>query len=96
MGDMINGAFESCGVFFIMLSIKRLRAEKEVKGVDWKHIAFFTTWGFWNLYYYPSLGQWFSWCGGLAITVANATWVVMLIYYGRRKHGKKIFQRFVD
>jgi hypothetical protein len=67
MKDLINGSFEFLGSFFIMFSVLKLRKEKEVKGVDWKHIAFFTSWGAWNLYYYPSLGQWISWYGSVAI-----------------------------
>ena len=93
MADFINGAFEAFGSFFIIMSILKLRKEKEVKGVDWKHIAYFTIWGFWNLHYYPSLNQRLSFYGGIAIVITNAVWVVQMIYYGNRHkrgiNGKK-------
>jgi hypothetical protein len=93
MEDYINGIFETAGSLFILMSIAKLRREKMVKGVDWKHIAFFTIWGFWNMYYYPSLNQLMSFYGGIAIVVTNAVWVCMMIYYNKRqkegRYGKK-------
>lgn len=81
MGDVINSIFECSGSLFVVLSIRRLRREKKVRGVDYKHIAFFAIWGFWNLYYYPSLEQWMSFFGGLTITMCNLIWVIQLAYY---------------
>jgi hypothetical protein len=43
MKDLINGSFEFLGSFFIMFSVLKLRKEKEVKGVDWNQIPFFTS-----------------------------------------------------
>lgn len=79
--DFINGLFEILGGLFILLSCRRLRADKAVHGVSLLHIAFFNSWGFWNLGYYPSLGQWWSFVGGLGVVTANTTWLCMLIYY---------------
>jgi hypothetical protein len=88
--DLINSIFECSGSIFVLLSIRRLRREKKVRGVDYKHIAFFTAWGFWNLYYYPSLEQWMSFFGGLLITIANLVWVIQLIYYVcKEKRGNR-------
>jgi len=85
MPDVINGLFELLGAPFILMSVLKLRKEKEVKGVSWVHVLFFTMWGFWNLYYYPFLNQWCSFFGGIAIVMANALWVGLLIYYSRKK-----------
>jgi hypothetical protein len=81
--DLINGLFESTGAFFILLSVLKLHRDKKVRGVHWLHTSFFAAWGYWNLYYYPHLGQWFSFWGGIGITVTNTVWVLQLIYYTR-------------
>ena len=51
--DSVNGAFELCGGFFILLSVRQLYLDKQVKGVSLSHVGFFTLWGAWNLVYYP-------------------------------------------
>lgn len=56
--------------------------DKGVRGVDWRATAFFTAWGAWNLFYYPHLGQWLSFSGGLVIVAANAVWVSLALRYG--------------
>ena len=82
--DLVNGAYESLGGLVIYLSIRRLRRDKQVKGIHWGQIAFFMTWGWWNLFYYPHLGQWVSFFGGLGVVVANTVWLVLVAYYGLR------------
>ncbi|KKL71436.1 hypothetical protein LCGC14_2094960, partial [marine sediment metagenome] len=48
--------------------------------------VFFTAWGYWNMFYYPHLGQWFSFFGGFAIVFVNTVWIVLAITYtGRRR-----------
>ena len=54
---------------------------KLVRGVSWKHVALFSTWGFWNLYYYASLDQWFSWAGGVFLVATNSFWLCQIVYY---------------
>ena len=81
MIDIINGFFESIGGLLLWLSCYRLYQHKEVKGVSMIPIAFYASWGYWNLFYYPSLNQWFSFVGGIVVISANTTWVIMAIYY---------------
>lgn len=83
--DIVNGSYESLGGIFIALSCIKAWKDKDVKGVSWLHVAFFTTWGYWNLFYYPHLGQWVSFWGGIVVTAMNTLWVVLLLYYGRKK-----------
>jgi len=85
MADAINGTFEILGSFFILMSVIKLHKDKQVKGVDWKHVAFFTLWGVWNLHYYPTLNQRLSFYGGIAIVAMNAIWVVQLLHYTKKK-----------
>lgn len=87
--DLINGLFESAGGFFISLSIVKLYREKLVRGVSWVHAAFFSTWGLWNLYFYPHLDQWMSFYGGAFLVAANATWLGQIWYYLRAEREKK-------
>ena len=79
--DTTNGLLELAGGVFVMLSIFKVIDDKKVRGVSWVHVSFFTVWGVWNLYYYPSLDQWFSFVGGLFLVSVNAVWVALLLYY---------------
>ena len=74
--------------FAIMPSILKLYRDKRVLGLHWFMIAFPTAWGFWNLYYYPWLGQYLSFWGGLAVVVVNVTYLSMLFYYLRWPGGQ--------
>lgn len=85
--DMVNGTWELFGAPFILLSIIKLYKDKKVKGVSWVHAGFFAIWGYWNLFYYPHLDQWWSFFGGMATTITNTVWISQLIYYTRK--GKK-------
>jgi hypothetical protein len=86
--DLINGLFEFLAAPFIWLSIRNLLKTKKVNGVSWIHVAFFTLWGYWNLFYYPQLEQWCSLAGGIAVVITNSIWVWFLIKYSRKgKNG---------
>ena len=86
--DVFNGAFEFLGAPFIFMSVLKLHKDKEVKGVSWTHVAFFSSWGLWNLYFYPFMGAWFSFLGGVALVLVNITWLLQLIYYIKYPGGK--------
>lgn len=86
--DLTNGLFELCAVPFIIMSIAKTQKNKSSEGVNWLHPTYFTLWGIWNLYYYPSLNQWVSFLGGLAIVIANIVWVTLLIKYNKK--GKQL------
>ncbi len=79
--DGVNGAYESLGAFFVFLNILKVLHDKTVRGVSIFATAFFTSWGVRNLYYYPRLGQWCSFTGGVALVTANATWIVLMLHY---------------
>lgn len=78
--DLINGLFEALGGLAIWANVKRIRRDKLVRGVDLRATLFFTSWGYWNLFYYPHLNQWISFAGGLMIVAGNTAW----IYYAWR------------
>lgn len=82
MIDFINGCFELGGAFMLWLNVRRLYRDKTIKGVDWRVTGFWTAWGIWNaVIYYPSLDQWWSFTGGVAIVTVNAIWLAMAYYY---------------
>jgi hypothetical protein len=82
--DFINGLYESGGGLMHLLNVKALVKDKKVSGVRILPQVFFSSWGIWNLYYYPHLGQWLSFIGGLLIVAANILWVGLAVYYTRK------------
>lgn len=72
--DLINGAFEFFGGAVNWLNVRQLLKDKKLRGVSKIPTIVFSAWGLWNLYYYPFLGQWASFTGGLIIVGANLTW----------------------
>ena len=82
--DLINATFEFGGSLAITASILRLLKDKEVKGISWHMIAFFTSWGAWNVFYYPHLGQTLSFLAGILVLTTNVVYLSLLIHYSRR------------
>ena len=82
--DLTNAIFEGGMAFAIMPSVLKLYRDKLVRGIHWFHIAFPTAWGFWNLYYYPWLGQHASFWAGLAVVSVNVVYLSMMLYYKPR------------
>lgn len=83
--DKINGLYEILGSLFILMHCIKLYGDKKVRGIYVPATVFFFTWGVWNLYYYPSLGQWMSFTGGVAIVIMNALWIGMMLYYNSKE-----------
>ena len=84
--DVINGTFEALGGCLLWMNVARIIKDKCCKGVSVVPTAFFMLWGYWNLYYYPHLSQWWSFVGGLNVVAANTTWVVLMLVY-RKEHA---------
>lgn len=82
--DYVNGAFELLGSITLWLNVVVLYRAKAIRGVHWGATAFFTCWGVWNLFYYPALGQWWSFAGGLSVMAANGTWLGLALRYRSR------------
>lgn len=80
--DTINAAFEAGGAITLLLNIRQLWRDRAVSGVHWLPVAFFGIWGAWNLFYYPSLGQWLSFWAASIIALANLTWLVLAWRFG--------------
>tara|TARA_R110002072_G_scaffold273239_4_gene433955 strand:- start:1736 stop:1999 length:264 start_codon:yes stop_codon:yes gene_type:complete len=83
--DLLNGSFELAGALFLSKNVQVLYRDKIVRGVHWAPTSFFMVWGLWNMAYYPNLGQWWSFLGGLAVVTVNALWLGMMVYYIQRE-----------
>jgi uncharacterized membrane protein YfcA len=88
--DLVNAGYESIGGLMIFLHCLALYRDKEVKGVSVFATVIFTSWGYWNLYYYPHLNQWASFFGGVVIVLANTLWVGMMWYYLRAAKRREL------
>jgi hypothetical protein len=79
--DLINGLIELTGAVFTWRNAWQLWKDREVRGVYWPTSLFFTVWGAWNLYYYPSLNQWFSFYAGILLATGNLAWLTMAVRF---------------
>jgi hypothetical protein len=87
--DGINGLFELGGGALCWLNVRQLLRDRRVSGIYWPVQAFFALWGWWNLYYYPALGQWVSFAGGVVLVLGNTLWVVMALRCGRAPRRRR-------
>ena len=83
--DMINGALEALSAGFVLWNVRRLLIDKMIAGISLVPVVFFDAWGFWNMYYYPSLDQWWSFAGGVLLVAANVWWTSLAFYYGGKR-----------
>ncbi len=82
--DLINGLFEILGSAFTWMNVRQVARDKGYAGLFLPSIVFFMSWGAWNLFYYPHLGQWWSFVGGVSLVAANVSWVALMLRYGRK------------
>lgn len=75
--DLGNGVFEALGAVLLWLDVARLWRDRMLRGVYWPVRVFFWAWGVWNVFYYPALGQSFSFYAGLGVVLANTAWCVL-------------------
>lgn len=82
--DAINATFEGGGAVFLLLNVRRLLKDKSVKGVSLLTTTWWTTWGFWNVYYYRAVACSLSFYAGIAVVVVNALWLGLALHFARR------------
>lgn len=88
--DIINGSFELLAGAAVALHCAQLLRDREVKGVSLPAVLFFTVWGCWNMYYYPFLGQPWSFAGGVIVTLANTAYLALLVRFGNGTSLRKL------
>lgn len=79
--DLLNALFEATGAAFMVPNVRRLLRDQSIRGVYWPAQIFFTSWGVWNLYFYPAVGQPLSFAAGAVLALANGIWVILAIKY---------------
>jgi hypothetical protein len=79
--DLVNGSLELVGALLLMSNVVAIRESKCLKGVRWYPVAFFSAWGFWNLFFYRHLDQWLSFIGACCMVLANTLWLAHVGYY---------------
>jgi hypothetical protein len=83
--DFITAMFECGGSVAVSVCIRKLHIDKMVRGVDWKYLAYYMTWTGWNLLYYPSFDQWYSFSATCSMLLVNSIWMTQMIYYNARE-----------
>ncbi len=73
--DIVNSVFELFAGFAILMHCRAATKAQNVAGVSVLATIFFASWGVWNLFYYPMLGQWFSFFAGIFVMYANVMWI---------------------
>ncbi len=81
--DAVNGIFEAFGAWSVWANVRRLHADREVKGIVWQFAIGFLLWGVWNCYYYRRLDQPLSWLAGLLLCAGNLVWAALAWRYKR-------------
>lgn len=91
--DLINATFEIGGAIAASQNVILTYKAKEVKGVSMIATFWFSSWGFWNVLYYQSLGQTLSNYAAAVIATINLIWLCQIWYYNKLnkelKHGEK-------
>ena len=80
--DIINSiGFESMSCIFLSLNVVALYKHKVVKGISITSSSFFALWAIWNVFYYFSLDQRFSFMVAVLVAVLSSWWCVLAIWY---------------
>ena len=86
--DLINAAFEFLAGIFVLNHCRVLLKDKDVKGVSVLSEVFFIAWGFWNVIYYPHLGQDLSFKCGVFLCVTNLIKMALLLKYKEKNNNE--------
>lgn len=68
----------------LSMNVRQLYRDKAIAGVRIPVTLWFTTWGFWNIWYYDFVGSRLSHVAAMLAFAMNFTWAAMAIYYTRK------------
>jgi hypothetical protein len=83
--DFTNSWFEWVSSYFLWLNARSLWIDKKLNGIHIFSGVFFTSESMWNLFYYSSLAQPFSFCAGINVAAANILWIWLAFKYRKNK-----------
>lgn len=87
--DIANAVFEGGMIWFVGRSAWKVTfVDKRIAGIYPSYLVWVVSWGFWNLYYYPSLAQSFSFVAGIGVVTMNIWYLIALLYYRRWPGGR--------
>ncbi len=81
LADTVNATFQGVAALLVWHHVWMLRKDKAVAGISIPATCMMLLWSFWNMYYYPSLGQWWSFSTSIIMLGANAVRVFLLFKY---------------
>lgn len=87
--DIINGIFEIVATILMGINVLKLYKEKSIKGIYWPVQGFFTGWGIFNLFYFNSLNQKFSFIVGIFLSLVSIAWTLMAAYYSKGTQNER-------
>ena len=73
--------FETGGAWFTWMNAWKLYQHKQIRGAYWPAWFFFAAWGLFNLWYYPALGQWYSFTAESILVIGNLLWCALAVRY---------------
>ena len=79
--DIINSIFQLIGTYFTWANAYKLYKDKTIKGFYWPNKVFFTLWGIWNINYFFSLNQPFSFVASITLVSGDIMWIALLYKY---------------
>jgi len=83
--DVINASFEFAGALLTWMNVRQVWKDKGHAGIFVPAIFVFMSWGFWNLYYYDSLNQWYSVLATWIMVAANVCLFTLLVKFGKKR-----------
>lgn len=86
--DVINAIFELAGALLTWMNVRQVWKDKGYAGLYMPAIVLFTSWGFWNLYFYAHLAQWWSVLATVIMVSANSAWLGLMIKFGKVKSNE--------
>ena len=86
--DLINGILEMGGALITLLSVRQILRDRAMAGFHWGPTIFFTGWGVWNLYFYPSISMPLSTAGSAALVLVNAFYLHLMLRFWRGNQRK--------
>jgi len=89
LSDLINSfGFELASCLFLSLNIYSLYRDRIVKGMSMLSMAFYNSWAIWNVFYYYSINQSWSYYIGVAVAILTTWWTVVAIWYCHKNKSK--------
>lgn len=84
LADIVNACFEAGGSIAVWGNVRAIYRAKRTEGVSFPAMFFFAAFGAWNMFYYPHLGQWASFGGGMLLAIGEVAYVILMLRYRRR------------